>query len=168
MVGDSRLNSEDGVLREQLQALWREELCPAANGLILASGEYLALVTEIRNVHLWKYSFRWSRPTWQDIRPILADERFTDLDALCSVAVDDGRVVAGETSYGSEGFVAYQSSDRELRWVLIFSNSNPFVRVTCDGETISAMSSYEFVLQVPLHHPETAFAADEGVCDVIP
>jgi len=64
-------------------------------------------------------------------------------------------VECGEGAMGNEGYVAMIGNvDGTLLWVLFCSQSNPFVDLQRDGDTIVAMTSYDQAWRIPGAEPE--------------
>ena len=133
---------------------------PARSGIYLASGTIILLTvsmpweTKAKNVSVQiGNSLQWDRVV--DAPEFKAR---THLMQLCERDYPelDIRVVGGEGSHGSEGFLALTHlTSRKLRWLAFFRNSNPFTAVSFDKDTIIAESNLEDRWSVPVVHPET-------------
>jgi hypothetical protein len=65
------------------------------------------------------------------------------------------RAWCGETSWGTEGFVALATADsHQPIWVAIFDGSNPFKSVTLTATTVEAVSTDENAWSFPIGSPE--------------
>jgi hypothetical protein len=66
------------------------------------------------------------------------------------------RVIGGEASHGSEGFVAVtQMTTDRLVWLAYFNCSNPFETVSLVDGIVIAVSNLGHVWRLPLSQPET-------------
>ena len=60
----------------------------------------------------------------------------------------------GEGSHGSEGFIAYITSDEKLNWVIYFEESNPFINaVELPNTFLEVESSANYKLILDLKNP---------------
>lgn len=64
-----------------------------------------------------------------------------------------GFLWGGEGSYGSEGFIARLTADRELIWAMFFAESNPFDRIQLSGNVATFSSTSGFEITVDIDNP---------------
>ncbi len=80
--------------------------------------------------------------------------------------IDDERqieVLAGESDYGSDGFVAVLSNkSKKLKWIAFFSSSNPFSRLEIENNQILAKSTSGFSWIFPIDMPEAVVVFGEA------
>ncbi|MEI6433127.1 MAG: hypothetical protein WCP07_13160 [bacterium] len=48
---------------------------------------------------------------------------------------------AGSGGFGGEGFVGVEDADGQLQWLAFFNDSNPFVRLSMEGNILEAVSN---------------------------
>lgn len=70
-----------------------------------------------------------------------------------------GRLVAGEGSYGSEGFFGRLDGSNKLEWVIYLEESNPFVDIGISGRSATFYSSSEKAITVDIDNPERGISA---------
>ncbi len=135
------------------QAKWNEELCRIENGVFLATDQ--AVLLEGRPADGYRAAAPVPLATLIDGDP----DGWTSLVENPEYQVEaNGLIVsAGATAWEGEGFIAvHQAATGELVWLLHLCESEAFVEVRLDGETILAVStaypnSYRW--QIPLHNP---------------
>lgn len=67
---------------------------------------------------------------------------------------DEGFLVCGEGSYGSDGFFGLLDSSKELVWVVFLENSNPFVSIFVNSRLATFTSSSGITLRIDLNSSE--------------
>jgi hypothetical protein len=115
--------------RWRIQELWDQGLCPIINGILFGNDQNE------------KGDF------------------FTSLheNQRHKVFAHNLVVVGGETSAGSEGFVALLTLDTEqVLWIALFANSNPFIDVRFDASRtlVVGITSHNHVWEFPCKRPE--------------
>jgi hypothetical protein len=139
-----------------ITSLWAEETLPIRDGLYAASGESYSLRlnpavpcgAEITGTFDLD-AFLESDPDW------LTTIDITGKTALPNDSGSLGSLVYGEGSHGSEGFFGRLDKDQNLAWVLYLEESNPFVKVTVNGQTATFTSSSDIAISVNIDHPWT-------------
>ena len=137
--------------------LWAEGLAPGWDGLFRADGS-------ARSVELGG----GARLDWFDLGPPL------DLDALLGedpgnvvsidilrgvdVSIPDGSgyVCGGDGAHGSEGFFVRLDKDRNLIWIVMLTDSNPFEKVEVSGRLARLTNNLGNTVTVNLDHPDFA------------
>ena len=72
-------------------------------------------------------------------------------------------ILAGESTWGSDGFVAVlNASSRQLVWLALLDCSNPFCSLSIHGEMLQAISTMGYIWTFPLYAPASCFAVREG------
>ncbi|MFZ3499124.1 hypothetical protein ACODT5_38940 [Streptomyces sp. 5.8] len=80
----------------------------------------------------------------------------SSVDGLAAVDLGSrGLLWGGEGSYGSEGFIARLTVDRELIWAIFFTESNPFDRIQLSGDVATFGSTSGFKVRVDIDDPRT-------------
>jgi hypothetical protein len=68
------------------------------------------------------------------------------------------KVIAGEATYGGDGFVCViDSNSKKLSWLAFFRDSNPFNQVEISGKELRATSSLGYVWRFKLNDPVNCF-----------
>ncbi|MFJ2822951.1 hypothetical protein ACIO7M_17815 [Streptomyces toxytricini] len=84
----------------------------------------------------------------------------SSVDGLAAVGLGGrGLLWAGEGSYGSEGFIARLTPDRNLTWAMFFTDSNPFTRIHLAGGTATFASTSGTRRTVHIEDPALPSAA---------
>jgi len=131
------VNSSPPIDRLVLQG-WREDRCPSVEGMVFADGRIVLLQAE------WElgaeypekmFAYRAQKDGVTSIGELKqnGELEWTYIARLVSPADerDNLRVWCGETSWGSEGFVALATADTDQPiWIAMFGNSNPFESAT--------------------------------------
>ncbi|MFG3347599.1 hypothetical protein ACGF1Z_21325 [Streptomyces sp. NPDC048018] len=80
--------------------------------------------------------------------------RVSSVDGLAAVDLGErGLLWGGESSYGSEGFIARLTPDRALIWAMFFAASNPFDRMRLSGGIAAFRSTAGFAIAVDVDDP---------------
>lgn len=78
--------------------------------------------------------------------------------------VESIRVIAGECSYGSDGFIAVlEMNSSKLIWLAFFNNLNPFNEVFIKDHKIYAKSTYNCVWVFEIANP-TSIMVEHRLC----
>jgi len=139
---------------------YEHQECPGVNGIYYPDGSVQLLNVSEGNSTLNKYVInllgkatikdledRNEITSWNDCA-ILFKKKFPDLNI---------EVLAGESDYGSDGFVAVFDGDcQQLNWVAFFDCSNPFKEVYIDGDCVVALSTNGLYWKFPLKSPANA------------
>ena len=73
-----------------------------------------------------------------------------------------GACLLGEGSHGSEGFIAYITSDEKLNWVIYFEESNPFINAVELPDTfLKVESSANYTIILDLKDPINIVSINE-------
>jgi hypothetical protein len=137
--------------------LWAEGLAPGWDGLYRADGSARALRLA-GGARL--DGFDLGLPL--DLEALLAQDpdNVTSVDIArgVDVALPDGfgYVCGGEGSHGSEGFFARLDKDRNLMWIVMLTDSNPFEKAEVRGRLATFTNNLGNSVTVDLDHPEFA------------
>jgi len=143
---------------------WRDCRCPIVDGIVFADGHIVLLdiswgTIPNRRYPETEYAFRLRKNRVVDIDTLQrgGELHWSHISRDCK-SVDPTRNLCawcGETSWGSEGFVALATAetDRPI-WIAIFDGSNPFKSVALTATTVEAVSTYENVWSFPIQSPE--------------
>jgi hypothetical protein len=137
--------------------LWVEGLAPGWDGLYRADGSARALRLA-GGARLDRFDL--GPPL--DLEAMLAEDpdNVTDVDIRRGVDVPlpdgVGYVCGGEGSHGSEGFFARLDKDRNLVWIAMLTDSNPFVKVEVGGWLATFTNNLGNSVTVDLDRPEFA------------
>ena len=143
---------------------WRDGRCPIVDGVVFADGRIALLRVTTSPVPGAQYPERiFAYRAQKDRVTSIGDlERqgaleWTHIYRQVGSADESRNLRAwyGETSWGSEGFVALAtvSTDQPI-WIAIFDGSNPFKSATLTATTVEAVSTHENVWSFPIDAPE--------------
>jgi hypothetical protein len=143
---------------------WRDDRCPMVDGIVFADGHIVLLDMSQhslpnRQYPEKEYAFQLRKSRVVDIGALQRDSelKWTHIGKEFR-SIDTARNLCawcGETSWGTEGFVALATADTDHPiWVAIFDGSNPFKAVTLTATTVEAVSTYENVWSFPIETPE--------------
>lgn len=133
--------------------LWQSEELPAWNALYRSDGPARAAridasapgglsLLELFDVEV---HLKEEDPEW-----------LTSIDVTHEKEIPDGSgyLCCGETSYGSEGFFGRLDRDKNLIWVVLLDNANPFTDIVTDGVRATFTSTSGVSITVDLRRPE--------------
>lgn len=140
--------------------------CPGVDGIVFPTGEI-----QIVNVAMDRTSpasLRLKPGAKTSINELkLRHQLFWSDCAILERIVDEKEqieVVAGESDYGSDGFVAVLSNpSKKLKWIAFFTCSNPFVRLAIADNEIVATSNLGISWVFPINKPEAVFVKKSPV-----
>jgi len=145
---------------------WQSGRCPMVDGIVFADGRIVLLQMTSDYIPNSKYPERQYAFHLKKVRTLAVQDLERDGKLHWShiyrqfESVDETRNLrawCGETSWGSEGFVALVRADSNLPiWIAIFEESNPFKAVTLTETLVEAVSTYENVWRFPIDSPEDA------------
>lgn len=131
--------------------LWKNETLPVKDAVYFSSGESFSL--KITSYPLPNIQ----RNGWFDLHYFYENnkEEVTDIDVFKVVELSNGNYCCvGEGSYGSEGFIAYLDSNKDLVWVIYSESSNPFINAIEDySGNIVVESSAKIKLKININDP---------------
>ncbi|OTQ57399.1 hypothetical protein B6D18_10210 [Gilliamella sp. A7] len=114
----------------KINELWNKEKLPIKDGIYFANGESFSLV-----------DFLNQNP-----------DCITHIDIFKKIKLQmGGTCLLGEGSHGSEGFIAYITSDEKLNWVIYFEESNPFINAVELSDaflTVESSANYRIILDL--------------------
>ncbi len=92
-----------------------------------------------------------------DVREMLSEAQnwVTAIDPLTEIRVTEGDFLwAGETAWGSDGFIARVREDESLVWAFLFQDSNPFEDdIQVSGRYATFRSTSEVTITVDIDDP---------------
>lgn len=140
-----------------VQQRWRGKMCPITDAIMHGDGR-MALYG-LPDLGATKLPLQARPDVVSTVTKWIQDhgDNWAWVNQLCSVPIPDRgfRVLAGEGSYGGDGFVAAcNASDGALVWAAFFTESNPFVEVSSDGSHVLAVSNLGTVWRFSLDDPE--------------
>lgn len=139
--------------RKSLNNLWKKEKCPVVNGVIFANGVIKKL--EPKEVH---QNVEVPEYTGDITIENLGEEcGLTDLYKCMKIDLEELnlRVWCGETSWGSEGFIAVSDyTDDNLIWISCLDYSNPIQKVEFLDGKIYATSNLGYLWIYDINNPE--------------
>jgi hypothetical protein len=141
------------------QQMWEDKLWPIRNGLYFADGTVVLLSIlmpwETANKAV---SIKISKTvTLEEVEEFGKNET-TRIGSNNEQSYPDLnlRVLSGEASHGSEGFVAVtQITTGHLVWLAYFDCSNPFEKVSLVNGIVTAISNLGHAWHLPLAEPAT-------------
>lgn len=133
-----------------IERLWEDYELPVLDALHFADGRsYEVALTPGAPAGLTVLA-----PFDLDARPAEDPCWVSAVDGRASVDLGDrGLLWSGEGSYGSEGFLARLTADRELIWAVFLAESDPFTRIRVSGNVAAFGSTAEFELAVDIDDP---------------
>ncbi|REE98410.1 hypothetical protein [Thermomonospora umbrina] len=140
-----------------VQAWWRERRVPDGEFVVYGDGGLVVMDLSFDGggVPRWRPVLRASR--WEPVE-------WLDVDAVLARDAHEGhRVLAGEASHGSIGWVALTRGDDTLEWAAISQWSNPFAHVALDAVTVTAISTSGHVWAFPRGAPQHVIVREAGV-----
>ncbi len=136
-----------------VQSKWRDEMCRVEDGIFFANDEFVPLEGEP--------SSGFTAAPRGSIHELLANrpDGWTKCWELVDVACDDNcRILAGETAWEAEGFVALiDSQTKSLMWIIHLHSSEPVKEVQLSDGIIRAVSAeypFRFEWRIPIDAPE--------------
>ena len=142
-----------------IQQMWEDKSWPIRNGIYFADDT----VAVLKILMPWEnseeaVSVSVAGSATLEQAEELRENKETHLAQLCEQANVglDLRVVGGEGSHGSEGFIAViELSTRHLVWLAYFDCSNPFEKVSLENGIVTAISNLRHAWHLPLTEPAT-------------
>jgi len=137
--------------------------CPSIDGIIFPTGEIQRINVDVD----WgpPVSFSLKLGTKTSINELENNQElyWSDCAILNSMIDEEGQieVLAGESDYGSDGFVAVMSNkSKNLKWLAFFACSNPFSKLGIDNNQILATSTLGHTWIFPLNKPESVIVVE--------
>jgi hypothetical protein len=140
--------------------LWNKEELPIKDGVYFSNGKSIAISISIYPDLVIEKGAEFDLEDFLNEDP----EEITNIDVMQKTAVNDKyQCVLGEGSYGSEGFIAYLTTEGNLEWVMYFEQSNPFVKVVkLSNDIIEVESSANYKLIIDVNEPEKFTASKKS------
>ncbi|PTQ94085.1 hypothetical protein C8P68_107148 [Mucilaginibacter yixingensis] len=130
--------------------------CPIINGIIYSDGTIQLLDVKLEFQPLIKYSVRSADKT--SINSL--ENKGNLYEGSCAVLariIDDKNnieVIAGEASYGSDGFVAViDLESKEMIWLVYLTESNPFNQLVIEEDYLIAKTTLDCIWRFNLKNP---------------
>lgn len=131
--------------------LWNNEELPIKDGVYFSSGKSISLSVKVYPNLLIEKGDEFDLNDFLEQDP----DEVTCIDVMKKIVVNDGhQCFLGEGSFGSEGFIAYLTNEGDLKWVMYFEHSNPFINaVKISNEVIEAESSARYKIIINVNEP---------------
>ncbi|MFQ0971360.1 MULTISPECIES: hypothetical protein [Gilliamella] len=135
----------------KILALWNKQTLPIKDGIYFSTGESISLSTQFYPQLLIKKGKPFNLNLFLDKDP----DNITNIDITKKITITNGnQCFLGEGSYGSEGFIAYLTPKDDLKWVIYFETSNPFINATeLPNHFLIVESSADFKIVIELNNP---------------
>ena len=134
-----------------IQAMWESDKIPLVNGFLFCTAQLFHVPPNLDNCQ------RSFSPWSEEPLPVFIKRegvQYVDLGKRTdSLNLDKLRIVFGEGSRGSDGFVAVTSNTDFVYWIFFHQNLNPIERVRVDDGVIHAFSTSGYEVCLPLYHP---------------
>ncbi|OCG10546.1 hypothetical protein [Gilliamella apicola] len=132
----------------KINELWNKKKLPIKNGIYFANGESFSFLAKFYPDIVIKKGKSFSLVDFLNQNP----DCITDIDIFKKIKIPtDGACLLGEGSHGSEGFIAYITSDEKLNWVIYFEESNPFINAVELPDTflkVESSANYRIILDL--------------------
>lgn len=132
----------------KINELWNKEKLPIKDGIYFANGESFSFLTKFYPDIVIKKGKSFSLVDFLNKNP----DCITDIDIFEKIKIQTGGAyLLGEGSHGSEGFIAYITSDEKLNWVIYFEESNPFINAVELPDTflkVESSANYTIILDL--------------------
>lgn len=131
--------------------LWNEEELPIKDGIYFANGESFSLSVQFYPNLLIEKGKKFDLVSFLNENP----DYLTSIDITKKIKMNTGEIcLLSEGSYGSEGFIAYMTSDEHLKWVMYFEKSNPFINaIELPNRFLEVESSANYKIIIDLKNP---------------
>ena len=135
----------------KINELWNKEKLPTKDGIYFANGESFSFLAEFYPHVFIKKGESFNFVDFLNKNP----DCITTIDIFQKIKIQmGGTCLLGECSHGSEGFIAYISSDEKLNWVIYFEESNPFINaIELPDKFLEVESSANYKIIVDLKNP---------------
>ena len=135
----------------KINELWNKEKLPTKDGIYFANGESFSFLAEFYPHVFIKKGESFNLVDFLNKNP----DCITNIDIFQKIKIQmGGTCLLGECSHGSEGFIAYISSDEKLNWVIYFEESNPFINaIELPDKFLEVESSANYKIIVDLKNP---------------
>ena len=135
----------------KINELWNKEKLPTKDGIYFANGESFSFLAEFYPHVFIKKGESFNLVDFLNKNP----DCITTIDIFQKIKIQmGGTCLLGECSHGSEGFIAYISSDEKLNWLIYFEESNPFINaIELPDKFLEVESSANYKIIVDLKNP---------------
>ncbi len=135
----------------KINELWDKEKLPTKDGIYFANGESFSFMAQFYPYVFIEKGESFSLVDFLNQNP----DDVTVIDIFKKIKIQTGGTcLLGEGSHGSEGFIAYITSDEKLNWVIYFEESNPFINaVELPNTFLEVESSANYKLILDLKNP---------------
>lgn len=143
----------------KINELWNKEKLPIKDGIYFANGESFSFLAKFYPDIVIKKGKSFSLVDFLNKNP----DCITDIDIFEKIKISTGGTcLLGEGSHGSEGFIAYITSDEKLNWVIYFEESNPFINAVELPDTfLKVESSANYTIILDLKDPINIVSINE-------
>ena len=135
----------------KINELWDKEKLPTKDGIYFANGESFSFLAKFYPHVFIKKGGSFNLVDFLNKNP----DCITTIDIFQKIKIQmGGTCLLGEGSHGSEGFIAYISSDEKLNWVIYFEESNPFINaIELPDKFLEVESSANYRIILDLKNP---------------
>ena len=135
----------------KINELWNKEKLPIKDGIYFANGESFSFLAKFYPYVFIKKGESFNLVDFLNKNP----DCITNIDIFQKIKIQmGGTCLLGECSHGSEGFIAYISSDEKLNWVIYFEESNPFINaIELPDKFLEVESSANYRIILDLKNP---------------
>ncbi|OTQ70548.1 MULTISPECIES: hypothetical protein [unclassified Gilliamella] len=135
----------------KINELWNKEKLPTKDGIYFANGESFSFLAKFYPHVFIKKGGSFNLVDFLNKNP----DCITTIDIFQKIKIQKGGTcLLGEGSHGSEGFIAYISSDEKLNWVIYFEESNPFINaIELPDKFLEVESSANYRIILDLKNP---------------
>jgi hypothetical protein len=142
---------------KKTQQIWDLRICPIRNGIYFANDSVALLDIRMpwENTDEEIFIINLGLVSLERAQEFL-EHQMTHLMQLCEQSYADLnlRIIGGEGSYGSEGFIALtEISTGILVWLVYLDCSNPFEKVSLSNGIVTATSNLGHAWHFPLAEP---------------
>ena len=132
----------------KINELWNKEKLPIKDGIYFANGESFSFLAKFYPYVFIEKGESFSLVDFLNQNP----DCITHIDIFKKIKLQmGGTCLLGEGSHGSEGFIAYITSDEKLNWVIYFEESNPFinaVELSNAFHIVESSANYRIILDL--------------------
>lgn len=146
---------------KDIDGLWQDGSLPVVNGVVFRSGRVTPFT-----ITGYGQQRKISPASPYDMDDFLKNEDavFSSIDSLAELKLDNkhgvAKAIAGEGSYGSDGFVVALDGNDRICWAAVFDHSNPFVRLMQRGDDLVAINNLEESWIFPLFAPDSFYVEE--------
>jgi len=139
-----------------IRDFWKHQESPIINGIVLPDGSIQLITISIDLKSSPRYLIELGPKTSISELAGKSELHWSSCATLTRLDIQEENltIVAGEASYGSDGFVAViNSTTHELVWLAFFDCSNPFHKLEYVDKELYAWSTHEHIWRFPINEP---------------